>query len=117
MAGIGNGSVWGSGRLRGAPETHAKGGGLSPPPFSRLSGAPGAAQTPEMADFKFKQILKKTTKPQCSAATLTIRVLCGDGPGGGWVGRSVGLSGGQAGSGEGWEVGWTRLSEEGPENL
>ncbi len=36
----------------GAPETLAKGGGRSPPPFERASGAPGAAQTRKMADPK-----------------------------------------------------------------
>ncbi len=36
----------------GAPETRSKGGGRSPPPFGRISGAPGAAQTPKMTDFR-----------------------------------------------------------------
>jgi hypothetical protein len=36
----------------GAPETLAKGGGRSPPPFGRASEAPGAAQTPKMTDFR-----------------------------------------------------------------
>ena len=36
----------------GAPETLPKGGGLRPPPFGRVSGAPGAAQTPKMADLR-----------------------------------------------------------------
>ncbi len=36
----------------GAPDTLAKGGGRSPPPFGRVSGAPGAAQTPNMTDFR-----------------------------------------------------------------
>jgi hypothetical protein len=36
----------------GAPETLAKGGGLRPPPVGKVSGAPGAAQTPKMTDFK-----------------------------------------------------------------
>ncbi len=36
-------------RARGAPETLAKGGGRSLP---RVSGAPGAAQTPKMSDLQ-----------------------------------------------------------------
>ncbi len=36
----------------GARETLPKGGGLRPPPFGRVSGAPGFIQTPKMADFK-----------------------------------------------------------------
>ena len=36
----------------GAPETLPKGGGLRPPPFGRVSGALGAAQTPNMADLR-----------------------------------------------------------------
>ncbi len=36
----------------GAPETLAKGGVRGPPPFGRASGAPGAAQTPKMTDFR-----------------------------------------------------------------
>jgi hypothetical protein len=36
----------------GAPETLPKGGGLRPPPFARVSGGPGAAQTPKMTDFR-----------------------------------------------------------------
>ena len=36
----------------GAPESLAKGKGRSPPPFGRVSGAPGAAQTPKMTDFR-----------------------------------------------------------------
>ncbi len=35
----------------GAPETLQNDGGRSPPPFGRVSGAPGAAQTPKMTDF------------------------------------------------------------------
>jgi hypothetical protein len=31
----------------GGPETLAKGGGRSPPPYGRVSGTPGAAQTPK----------------------------------------------------------------------
>ena len=43
----------------GALETLQKGGGRSPPPFARVSGAPGAAQTPKMTDFQsLKQILE-----------------------------------------------------------
>jgi hypothetical protein len=40
--------------LRGwaAPGTLPKGGGFRPPPFARFSGAPGAAQTPKMTDFR-----------------------------------------------------------------
>ncbi len=36
----------------GAPETLANGGGRCPQPFARVSGAPGAAQTPKMIDFR-----------------------------------------------------------------
>ena len=36
----------------GAPETLPKGGGPRPPPFARVSGAPGAAQTPKMTNFR-----------------------------------------------------------------
>ena len=39
-------------------------GGLRPPPFGRVSGAPGAAQTPKMTDFQ--NILQKKKKPKCS---------------------------------------------------
>ncbi len=52
---IGNRSFWGSVRPRG---TLPKGGGLRPPPFARVSGAPGAAQTPKMTDFRPLQKLK-----------------------------------------------------------
>ena len=34
----------------GAPKALAKVGGLSPPPFGMVSGAPGAAQSPKMTD-------------------------------------------------------------------
>ncbi len=37
----------------GALETIQKRGGRSPPPFARVSGAPGAAQTPKMTDFQY----------------------------------------------------------------
>ncbi len=37
----------------GGPETLPKGGGASPPTFARVSGAPGAAQTPKMTDWKW----------------------------------------------------------------
>ncbi len=36
----------------GALETLEKCGGPRPPPFARVSGAPGAAQTPKMTDFR-----------------------------------------------------------------
>ena len=36
----------------GARETIPKGGGLGPPPFGRVSRAPGAAQTNKMSDFR-----------------------------------------------------------------
>ncbi len=36
----------------GAPETLAQGGGRSPPPFGRVSGVPGPAQTPDPHGFK-----------------------------------------------------------------
>ncbi len=36
----------------GAPETLAKGEELRPPPFGMVSGAPGAAQTHKMTDFR-----------------------------------------------------------------
>jgi hypothetical protein len=36
----------------GAPETLPKGRGRSPPPSGMVSGAPGAAQTPKMTDFR-----------------------------------------------------------------
>jgi hypothetical protein len=36
----------------GAPEARPKGGGRSPPPSAMVSGAPGAAQTPNMTDFR-----------------------------------------------------------------
>jgi hypothetical protein len=35
-----------------APGTLPKGGGLRPPPFGRVPGAAGAAQTPNMTDFR-----------------------------------------------------------------
>jgi hypothetical protein len=36
----------------GAPETLGRGRGRNPPPFGRVSGAPGAAQTPKMTGFR-----------------------------------------------------------------
>ncbi len=36
----------------GAPETLAKGGGLRPPPFARVSKSPGATQTLKITDFQ-----------------------------------------------------------------
>ncbi len=44
--------VWGILVAPGALETLQKGGGLCPPPFWRVSRAPGAAQTPKMTDFQ-----------------------------------------------------------------
>ena len=44
--------IWGVWAAPGAPETFPKGGGLRPPPFARVSGAIGAAQTPKMTDFR-----------------------------------------------------------------
>ncbi len=41
----------------GASETLPKGVGLRPPPFARVSGAPGAAQTPKMTDLRFLFVL------------------------------------------------------------
>jgi hypothetical protein len=49
----------------GARDTIPKGGGRSPPPFGRASGAPGATQTPKVADFRsFKKL--KNYLPQYS---------------------------------------------------
>ncbi len=42
----------------GALETLQKGGGRSPPPFARVSGASGAAQTPKMTDLRPLNIFK-----------------------------------------------------------
>ena len=50
----------------GAPETLPKGGGRSPPPFWRVYKAPGATQTPKMADLR---PLKKVKIP-CQSAAL-----------------------------------------------
>ncbi len=54
----------------GAPETIPKGGrwGAKPPPFGRLSRAPGAAQTPKMTDF---QSLKNCSREKPLGATLS----------------------------------------------
>ncbi len=46
-----------------APETLPKDGRLRPPPFGRVSGAPGAAQTPDLRP------VNKFTLPSQSAAT------------------------------------------------
>jgi hypothetical protein len=48
----------------GARETLAKGWGRSPPPFGRVSGAPGAAQTLKMTDFRPLTNLKFPPKVQ-----------------------------------------------------
>ncbi len=48
----------------GAPEILAKGGGRSPPPFGKVSGAPGAAQNPKMNDVRPLQNLQFRIKVQ-----------------------------------------------------
>ncbi len=45
-------AIFGVWAAPGARETLQKGGGRSPPPFARVSGAPGAGQTPNMNDFE-----------------------------------------------------------------
>ncbi len=45
-------AIFGVWAAQGAPETLPKGRGLRPPPFGRGSGAPGAAQTLKMTDFR-----------------------------------------------------------------
>ncbi len=45
-------AIFGVWAALGALETLQKGGGLCPPPFARVSRAPGAAQTPKMTDFR-----------------------------------------------------------------
>ncbi len=57
----------------------AKGGGQSPQPFGRVSGAPGAAQTPNMTDFrplKIENYLPKYNhgEVQTNAAHLLVRI-------------------------------------------
>jgi hypothetical protein len=47
-----NRSFWGSGRPRGPRRPLQKVGGEALFPFARVCGAPGAAQTPEMTDFR-----------------------------------------------------------------
>jgi hypothetical protein len=56
--GSGIGHFRGSGRPRGPRETLPKGGGPRPPPFGRVSGAPGAAQTHKMTDFRSLKVLE-----------------------------------------------------------
>ncbi len=59
----------------GALGTLAKGGGRSPPPFGRGSGAPGATQTPKMTDFPslFFCFRKNCLiKPKCSHAKTAV---------------------------------------------
>ena len=48
---VGSWSMWGSGRPRG-PGDPSKRWEAKPPPFARVSGAPGAAQTPKMIDLR-----------------------------------------------------------------
>ena len=71
----------------GAPETLPKGGELRPPPFARVSGAPGAAQTPKMTDFRPTKNYKFPPKVQPrNLAVLKMIfnfVLGPGGPGGG----------------------------------
>ncbi len=55
----------------GGPGTLAKGGGRSPPPFGGVSGAPGAAQTHKMADFR--PLNKFLIPSQSTAPSLTMR--------------------------------------------
>ncbi len=51
----------------GIRDTIPLGGGLRPPPFARVSGAPGAAQTLKMIDFRPLYILYKFySHPKCS---------------------------------------------------
>jgi hypothetical protein len=59
----------------GAPEILAKGRGRSPPPFGRVSRAPGAAQTPKMTDFRPLQHLKFPPKVQPRFGLNAITVL------------------------------------------
>ncbi len=48
----------------GARETIPKGGGRSPPPFGRASGAPGVAQAPKVTDFRSLTTCKLPPKGQ-----------------------------------------------------
>ncbi len=61
-----NRSFRGSGRPRGPRRPFQNVGGLRPPPFARVSGAPGAAQTFKMTDFR--SLIKKhiCSHPRCS---------------------------------------------------
>ncbi len=62
----------------GSWETLQKGGGRSPPPFARVSGAPGAAQTPKMTDFQ-SQILEffnqAKVQPHCCLSSVAFEWL------------------------------------------
>ena len=62
----------------GAPETIPKGGGLSPPPFNMVSGAPGAIKTPKVCESRLGcgEISNKI-----AAWVLEDRVLVTDDPG------------------------------------
>jgi hypothetical protein len=55
----------------GASEALPKGGGLRPPPCARVSGAPGAAQTPKTTDFRpltsYKVLQPSKVQPRLGA--------------------------------------------------
>ncbi len=75
----------------GAPENRPKGGGRSPPPFGRVSGAPGAAPTLKMTDFRPLEYKKFPPKVQQRRGTGGCNVNTR--PGFGWFWPVRGPSG------------------------
>jgi hypothetical protein len=61
---IGHRPFLGSGRPRGTGKPFRKVGGEAPPPFARVSGVPGAAQTTKMTDFQSLTIFLNQAKVQ-----------------------------------------------------
>ena len=75
-------SVWAA---PGARETIPEGGGRSPSPFGRVSGAPGLAQTPKMMKFSRLQTQIRLPEPGPIASETSVARLAQTA----WLGTAV----------------------------
>jgi len=78
-------SILGVWAAPGGRETFQNGGGLRPPPFWKVSRPPGAAQSPEIDDFRSvkKSYIKnhrEVALELVSGADLLSKLMCGAGP-------------------------------------
>ena len=62
----------------GALETLQKGGGRGPPPFARVSGAPGAAQPPKISELRHLTNLKTVFASRIPPRPLEDQRPCGE---------------------------------------